>query len=83
MSSPALEAFLARLYADETALGQFLADPAAALAASALTGDEHTALLAIDRSGLVMAARSFRTKRTGRPRRIGDDFRRTLAGWFR
>ena len=66
MSARDLEAFLARLYADEAALARFLADPPAAFAAAALTPDERAALLAIDRPGLVMAARSYRAKRSGR-----------------
>ena len=84
MSSPALEAFLARLYADEAALAGFLAGPAAALAAAGLAPDERAALLAIDRPGLIMAAHSFRAKRTAhakqsRARRVWL----TLFGWFR
>jgi hypothetical protein len=68
MSSPALEAFLARLYADESALAGFLADPSAILVGSQLDPAEQAALAAIDRNGLIMAARSFRAKRAGHPK---------------
>ena len=75
MSSPALEAFLARLYADAAALERFLADSPAALTDADLAPDDRAALLAIDRSGLVMAARSYRAKRSdraqsSRPKRV-------------
>jgi hypothetical protein len=84
VSSPALEACLARLYADEAALARFLADPDAVLAASGLDPAERAALAAIDRNGLVMASRSFRAKRSGRakPRRF-ERVRRALAAAFR
>jgi uncharacterized protein (DUF3084 family) len=84
MSSPALEAFLARLYADEVALSQFLADPDAVPASAGLDPAERAALAAIDRVGLVMAARSFRAKRAGR-RQPGPAARlwRAVAEHFR
>ncbi len=66
MSSPRLEAFLARLYADEAALAQFLANPGAAALAAGLDAAEAAALAAVDRDGLVMAARSFAAKRAVR-----------------
>ena len=84
MSSPALEAFLARLYADETALARFLDDPDAALAASGLDPAEQSALAAIDRAGLIMAARSFAAKRSGRAKpAAAGRVRRALATLFR
>jgi len=84
MSSPALEAFLARLYAEEAALARFLDDPDAVLAASGLDPAERAALGVIDRAGLVMAAHSFAAKRSGRakPRPAGR-VRRALATLFR
>jgi hypothetical protein len=66
VSSPALEAFLARLYADEATLAAFLDNPGPLLAASGLAEAEIAAVRAIDRVGLVMAARSYRAKRAGR-----------------
>jgi hypothetical protein len=63
MSSPGIEAFLARLYTEEAALAAFLANPEAAAAAAGLDAAEIAALAAIDRDGLAMAARSFRAKR--------------------
>jgi hypothetical protein len=63
MSAPRLEAFLARLYTDQSALQAFLAAPAASAAAAGLDAGEIAALVAIDRDGLVMAARSFEAKR--------------------
>lgn len=66
MSSPRLEAFLARLYTDEAALAQFLADPRAAALAAGLDVGEAAEFVAADRDGLVIAARSFAAKRAGR-----------------
>jgi hypothetical protein len=63
MSSPALEAFLARLYTEDAMLAGFLADPSPILARSGLSETERAVLREIDRSGLVLAARSFRAKR--------------------
>jgi hypothetical protein len=74
MSSPRLEAFLARLYTDEALLAAFLQDPAAAARKAGLGASEATALADADRVGLVMAARSIRLKRgrreTGWRRRL-------------
>jgi hypothetical protein len=72
MSSPRLEAFLARLYTDEALLAAFLADAATALAGSGLTPAEEEAVAAIDRNGLAVAARSYRAKRA----------RRRKSGWL-
>ena len=66
MSSPRLEAFLARLYTDPPALEALLAAPRAAAQASGLDAAEVEALVNVDRVGLVMAARSFAAKRRGR-----------------
>ncbi len=72
MSSPVLEAFLARLYTDEAALAAFLAAPDEAMRQAGLDTAAIAALRAVDRDSLVMAARSFRAKRTEqvRPRRL-------------
>ena len=66
MSSPRLEAFLALLYTDAAARGRFLADPAGEAHAAALDESETAALVAIDRVGLALAARSFAAKRASR-----------------
>jgi hypothetical protein len=63
MSSPTLEAFLARLYTDGTLLREFLADAQVAAREAGLDSDEIAALDAMDRDSLMMAARSFRAKR--------------------
>ncbi len=84
MSSPAFEAFLARLYTEEATLAAFLADPAPLLARSSLAAPERAALLAIDRTGLILAARSFRAKRAQHAQgKKGGRVRRVLATLFR
>lgn len=65
MSSPAFEAFLARLYADPAALGRFLADPAREAARAGLSPAEVESLKVVDVEGLRLAAESFRAKRKG------------------
>ena len=69
MSSPRLEAFLARLYTDERALTAFLQAPAEAARAAGLAQGEVMALAGADHAGLVMAAASFNAKRARRKRR--------------
>jgi hypothetical protein len=69
MSSPLLEAFLARLYTDEAALEAFLEMPADEARNAGLAASEVAALLEVDRDGLVMAARGFRAKLRARRRR--------------
>ena len=84
MSSPALEAFLARLYTEEALLAAFLADPAPVLAQSSLSETEFAALRDIDRTGLILAARSFRAKRAQHAQaRKGGRVRRALAALIR
>ena len=84
MSSPSLEAFLARLYTDEAVLAAFLADPAPLLARSSLSEAERAALLGIDRTGLILAARSFRAKRARHAQaRKGGRVRRAFERLFR
>lgn len=60
------EAFLAHLYADPAALARFLADPERAIAAAGLGPEQAAVMRATDRTGLVMAARSFQRKRESR-----------------
>jgi hypothetical protein len=66
VTSPAFEAFLARIYSDSEALSRFLEDPRREALAAGLDADEAAALERIDRPGLVLAARSFEAKRRGR-----------------
>ena len=63
MSTPAFEAFLARLYTDAAARARFLAEPEAEACRAGLSPDQCRALAAIDRTGLEMAARSLARKR--------------------
>lgn len=69
MSAPALEAFLARLYTDESALAKFLEAPTEAARAAGLDDAEVLALADADQIGLVMAAASYRAKRERRKSR--------------
>ncbi|MBV8089231.1 MAG: hypothetical protein JO139_06590 [Alphaproteobacteria bacterium] len=69
MSSPRLEEFLCRLYTDEKALDAFLRAPIESARAAGLDGAEATALADIDRTGLIMAAASFRARRKRRGHR--------------
>jgi hypothetical protein len=66
MSSPALEALLARLYTDETALAAFLAAPHEVALAAGLDAATVTELAAVDRGDLIAAAHSFRATRAKR-----------------
>jgi hypothetical protein len=63
MSSPALETLLARLYLDADLRTRFLQQPERVARDANLSDEETRALLAIDRIGLHMAAKSFATKR--------------------
>jgi hypothetical protein len=70
--SAAFEAFLVRIYVDDAARDRFLAAPREEAARAGLDGAEQEALVAVDRVGLELAARSFARKRAreaGRPRR--------------
>jgi hypothetical protein len=69
MSSPRLEAFLARLYTEDALLHDFLRMPTETARSAGLADEEIRAMAACDRDGLVMAARSFRAKRDARRRR--------------
>jgi hypothetical protein len=69
MSSPALEAYLARLYTDAAARTAFLGDPVGAARAAGLDSAVAEGLAGIDRTGLVMAAASLGDKVARRRRR--------------
>jgi hypothetical protein len=79
MSSPALEAFLARLYTDETALAAFLAAPREVTLDAGLDATTATELAAVDRSDLIAAAHSFRATRARRRRTAVAHYR--FARW--
>lgn len=63
MSSPRFEAFLARLYSDPEFLSHFMRAPAEVSREAGLDLREQAAAAAIDRAGLLMAARSYELKR--------------------
>lgn len=66
MSSPSLEAFLARLYTDGVLRARFQADAIGAGASFGLTGPELAAVCAIDVEALELAAASYAKKRNAR-----------------
>ncbi len=66
MTTPAFEAFLARLYTGDALRDRFLADPEGEARAAGLNDAEVTALASVDREGLIMASRSFAAKRRNR-----------------
>ena len=81
MSSPRLEAFLARLYTDAAALAAFLRAPAECARAAGLDAAETAAMAEADQIGLAMAAASFVAKRAQHKRRRGFRlFRRRRVG---
>jgi hypothetical protein len=67
VTSPAFEAFLARIYVDAEARARFVADPESTARAAGLNESECTALESIDLTGLEMAAVSFERKRARQP----------------
>ena len=80
MSSPAFEAFLARLYTDDALLAAFLREPEETARTAGLDAAAITALHRVDRDGLAMAARSFRAKRAGlKPRGPAAKIRSLIA----
>ena len=84
MSSPALETFLARLYTDATLRQAFLDDPRGQALRHGLSQEEADAMLAIDRTGLQMAAASFASKRAGyRQRAAAPPYWRRAWQWLR
>ena len=66
MSSPRFETFLARLYSDREFLAHFMRAPENVTREAGLDAREQQAALAIDRAGLLMAARGYESKRKGR-----------------
>ncbi|OYT73627.1 MAG: hypothetical protein CFK52_01530 [Chloracidobacterium sp. CP2_5A] len=84
MSSPRLEAFLARLYADEEFRERFLAAPEAATEMLGLTPEERAALATIDLTGLELAARVFARKLNYKAeQRRRQDWRTRWRRWRR
>jgi hypothetical protein len=65
VTTPSFETFLAKLYVDREARAEFLADPRGTAGRAGLSEVECEALVAIDRTGLEMAAVSFEHKRRG------------------
>ena len=63
MSGSRLEAFLARIYVDQTAREKFLADPRGEATRAGLTAQEIEDLVNIDREGLELFAHSLEHKR--------------------
>lgn len=78
MSAPDVEACLARLYTDATFREQFLNDADQAMSAMKLSDQERTALRAIDRAGLHMAAKSYARKQANRHARKKSLLQRLL-----
>ena len=66
MTGPVFEAFLTRLYTEDSARADFLRDPIRAARQAGLSDAECEALAKIDRKGLEMAAESFARKREKR-----------------
>jgi hypothetical protein len=66
VSAARLEAFLAKIYVDESARERFLADPRGEAAKAGLSEREIKALEKIDRAGLILTARSLQKKRQRR-----------------
>ncbi len=73
MTTPAFEAFLARIYVDGGFRARFLADPSGEAKRAGLSETECQSLEKIDRAGLELAARSYDAKRGKRAR----------SGWIR
>ena len=62
MSASRFEAFLAKLYVDESARAKFLADPRGESVKAGLTAQEIEAAERIDRVGLDLLAQSLKQK---------------------
>ena len=63
MSGSRLEAFLARIYVEQTAREKFLADPRGEATRAGLTAQEIEDVVKIDREGLEFFAHSLEHKR--------------------
>lgn len=61
----AFEAFLARIYVDESARQKFLADPRGEAVKAGLTPQQIEEVMKIDREGLEMFAASLKRKKQG------------------
>jgi hypothetical protein len=68
LNTIALEAFLARLYTDDTLRNAFLAAPAETARRAGLDEDTVRVLTVIDRDGLRLAAVSYASKRAAHAR---------------
>ena len=66
MSASRLEAFLAKLYVDESARAQFLANPHSEALKAGLTTQEAESVERIDRVGLDLLTKSLERKRRRR-----------------
>ena len=71
MSTPILEAFLARIYVDPHARERFLSNPGAEASAAGLSPDEIEAVQQIDRVGLELFAASLERKKQKQHARRG------------
>lgn len=72
MSAQAFEETLAKLYTNTAFREYFLTHPSRALMGCDLSDDERDELLKIDKAGLVMASRSFQSKRQKRMGRFSS-----------
>jgi hypothetical protein len=63
MSAARFEAFLAKLYVDESARARFLADPRGEAMKAGLTAQDVEAVARIDRVGLDLLTKSLERKR--------------------
>lgn len=79
MSTPAFEAFLARIYVEDEFRERFLQDPSGEALRAGLTQEQAASLESIDRTGLRMAAHSFARKRSKR----GMNTRNTRKSWLK
>jgi hypothetical protein len=70
MSTPKIEKFLALLYCEEDFLKQFLQSPQDLLQKEDFTLQQQKGLLAINRSELILAARSYNSKRESRKKHL-------------
>jgi hypothetical protein len=66
MSASCFEAFLAKLYVDESVRAKFLADPRGEAVKAGLTEQEVEAVARIDRVGLDLLSKSLEHKRRRR-----------------
>ena len=66
MSASCFEAFLAKLYVDESARAKFLADPRGEAMKAGLTAQEVEDVARIDRVGLDLLSKSLERKRRRR-----------------